>query len=153
MSGDKISLLLSAALVRHRVKVKFVAVGAWNTVAGYLFFVLFDAISSGIFATRYAGYMAAMVLANIVSVINAYIFHRYVTFRSLKKGREMIGEFVKFCTTYVAVFLLNLLLLPFFVEVGHLTPRIAAALVIPLCTVISYVGHSRFSFRAKRNDG
>lgn len=152
MSGGKISTALSAAFVRHHVKVKFLAVGAWNTVAGYLFFVLFDTAFARVFATRYVGYMAAMVMANIVSVINAYIFHRYVTFRSLKKGREIMTEFIKFCATYVVVFVLNLFLLPFFIEMGHLSPKAAAALVIPLCTVISYIGHSRFSFREKRNN-
>jgi putative flippase GtrA len=153
MNGDKISAVLSAAFVKHHVKVKFVVVGAWNTVAGYLFFVLFDIVFSRIFVVKYLSYMAAMIVANIVSVINAYIFHRHVTFKSLKKGREIITEFVKFCTTYAAVFVLNLLLLPSFVEVGHLTPKVAAALVIPLCTAISYIGHSRFSFKATRNDG
>jgi len=97
--------------------------------------------------------MGAMVMANVVSVINAYIFHRYITFRSPKKGREIITEFIKFCTTYVVVFVLNLLLLPSFVEIGRLSPKVAAALVIPLCTVISYIGHSRFSFGEKRNNG
>jgi len=124
VSGGKISAALSAAFVRHRVKVKFLAVGAWNTVAGYLFFVLFDTAFARVFATKYVGYMAAMVMANIVSVINAYIFHRYVTFRSLEKGKGDNNGVHQFCATYVVVFILNLFLLPFFVEMGHLSPKL-----------------------------
>jgi putative flippase GtrA len=32
------------------------------------------------------------------------------------------------------------------VELFHLDPKISAALIIPVTTIISYIGHSRFSF-------
>jgi putative flippase GtrA len=40
-----------------------------------------------------------------------------------------------------------LILLPLSVEVLGIEPRISAALLIPVTTIISYIGHSRFSFR------
>jgi putative flippase GtrA len=129
------------------VKVKFVLVGIWNTIFGYLVFCLLDTLFSYLFLKRYIAYMSAMVLGQILAVVNAYIFHKYITFKSRAKGKEIIQEFIRFNATYVVIFCLSLVLLPFFVEVFHITPKIAAAMVILICTIISYLGHSIFSFK------
>lgn len=88
-----------------------------------------------------------MVLAQILAVINAYIYHKYITFKSEAKGKAIIAEFFRFSTVYVVTFCLNLVLLPTFVEIGHIHPKIAAAITILICAVVSYLAHSRFSFR------
>lgn len=142
----------STSLDQHLTKIRFLIVGAWNTLVGWLLFVLFEMICSRVFNTRYVSYMTAMVLANVFSILNAYMCHRYFTFKSEKRGREMVAEFIKFCTTNAAVFVANIVLLPFFVELVGLPPRIAAGFVISLCTVISYLGHSRFSFKRKHDN-
>jgi putative flippase GtrA len=91
--------------------------------------------------------MSAAVLANILAILNAYIFHKFVTFRSPLRGLAIIPEFVRFFSMYLFSFFLGLVLLPVFVELFHLDPKIAGALLIPITTIISYLGHSRFSFR------
>ena len=131
----------------HRVKAKFVLVGIWNTIFGYGVFCLFDTLFAWLLSTRSAVYMSAMVLAQILAVLNAYIGHKYITFKSKAKGKAIITEFFRFSATYIVTFCLSLVLLPAFVEIGHIHPKIAAAIIILICTVISYVGHSRFSFR------
>lgn len=131
----------------HHTKLIFLLVGIWNTIFGYLAFVVLDAILADLFSKRYAAYMSAAILSNILSIVNAYVFHKYFTFKSTIKGLRIIGEFFKFSTTYIFTFILGLLLLPVFVEVLHVMPKIAAALIIGLCTGISYVGHMNFSFR------
>jgi putative flippase GtrA len=73
----------------------------------------------------------------------------YVTFKSKAKGKGIIREFLRFCLTYVVIFCLSLILLPIFAEAVKIQPQISAAIVILICTVISYVGHSRFSFKTK----
>ena len=137
----------AALKTKHQVKVKFVLVGIWNTIFGYSIFCLFDTLFTWLFSTRSAAYMCAMVLAQILAVINAYIFHKYITFKSEAKGKAIIAEFSRFSTTYVVTFCLSLVLLPALVEIGHVPPKIAAAIIILICTVISYLGHSRFSFK------
>ena len=127
-------------------------VGIWNTVFGYLVFIGFDLLFAPLFSQRYVAYMSAAVLSNILAIINAYIFHKYITFKSKIKGIGVLFEFLKFSTTYLVTFCLSLLILPLFVEILNVTPKIAGALVIFCCTVISYVGHSKFSFRGK-NEG
>lgn len=137
---------LANLLAKHHVKLKFVLVGAWNTLFGYLVFLALDTLFARAFSRRYAAYMTAMVLSNLLAITNAYIFHKYVTFKSAVRGRAVIAEFVRFFTTYVFTFCMSLVLLPIFVEILDIGPKIAAALVIFVCTVVSWVGHSRFSF-------
>ena len=129
------------------MKVKFALVGIWNTIFGYLVFFILDTFFEDIFTKRYFSYMSSMVLGQIIATINAFIFHKYVTFKSEIKGKGIVIEFFRFCLTYVVTFSLSLLLLPIFVEIVQFHPRIAAAIVMLICTIISYVGHSRFSFR------
>jgi putative flippase GtrA len=133
----------------HEVKIKFLMVGLWNTVFGYAVFVGLDFLFTLLFRTRYAAYMLAAVLSNILAIMNAYIFHKFVTFRSRLRGVATVREFMRFFSMYLFGFFLGLVLLPGFVELFHLDPKISAALIIPITTIISYIGHSRFSFRTK----
>lgn len=133
--------------LKHQIKWRFFLVGIWNTIFGYLVFVGLDYLFNLIFTPRYVAYMSAAVLANILAIINAYIFHKFVTFQSPLRGLAIIPEFVRFFSMYLFSFFLGLVLLPVFVELFHLDPKIAGALLIPVTIIISYLGHSRFSFR------
>lgn len=95
--------------------------------------------------------MAAALLGNILAILNAFIFHKYVTFKSQVHGKEIIIEFARFFSTYLFTMILGLILLPFFVEVIRIDPKIAGALLIPITVVFSYFGHSRFSFKRREN--
>jgi len=132
---------------KHQVKVRFVLVGIWNSIFGYGIFCLFDTLFAWLLSSRSAAYMCAMVMAQFLGVINAYISHKYITFKSEVKGKAIIFEFLRFSTAYVTTFSLSLILLPTLVEIGHIHPKIAAAIIILICTGISYFAHSMFSFR------
>lgn len=133
--------------MKHNRKAKFGLVGFLNTLIGYGAFASLETLFSLIFPARYIAYMAAIVLANVIAILNAYIFHRYVTFKSRTKGKAFVSEFCRFCATYLFAFLLNLFVLPFFVEILNIRPKLAGALAIPVCIIVSYIGHSRFSFK------
>jgi putative flippase GtrA len=133
--------------LNHQKKVRFVLVGAWNTIFGYLVFVACDYLFERFFSPRYVAYMSAAVLSNILAIINAYIFHKHITFQSTVRGKGILIEFARFFSTYLFSMILGLILLPISVEALGIEPRISAALLIPVSTVISYIGHSRFSFR------
>ena len=66
----------------------------------------------------------------------------------MEAGWGVLREYFRFTGTYLFTFILGLILLPVFVEVLGMTPQIAAAVIILICTVFSYLGHSRFSFRS-----
>ena len=95
--------------------------------------------------------MTAAVLSNIIATISAFLFHKHITFKSTVRGTGVIIEFIKFYSTYTVTNILGLVLLPVFVEVFKIDPKIAGALLIPVVAIVSYFGHSRFSF-AKKSD-
>jgi putative flippase GtrA len=139
-------------MAKHNLKIRFIIVGIWNTIFGYLVYISLDSLFSWLFSKRYVAYMSALVFANIIAIINAYIFHKYMTFKSRIKGIGIIYEFLKFSLTYLVTFCLSLFLLPFFVEIMGIQPKIAGACVILCCTIISYLGHTRISFYKKPDD-
>ncbi|MEI7636465.1 MAG: GtrA family protein [Syntrophus sp. (in: bacteria)] len=133
--------------LNHQKKVRFILVGVWNTIFGYLVFVAFDYLFERLFSPRYIAYMSAAILSNILAIINAYIFHKNITFQSTVRGKGILIEFTRFFSTYLFSIILGLILLPVSVEVLGIEPKISAALLIPVTAIISYIGHSRFSFR------
>ena len=133
--------------LNHQKKLRFVLVGVWNTIFGYLVFVACDYFFERFFSPRYIAYMSAAVLSHILAIINAYIFHKHITFQSPVRGKGILIEFARFFSTYIFSAMLALILLPVSVEVLAIEPKISAALLIPVTTLISYIGHSRFSFR------
>jgi len=128
-------------------RIRFFAVGVWNSIFGYIAFICLNTLFADLFVRRYAAYMLAQILANILAIINAFISHKFITFRSNVRGLAVLYEFVRFSAAYLFSFLLSILLLPLTVEILHLSVPIAGALVLLACTVISYLMHSRFSFR------
>jgi putative flippase GtrA len=136
-------------IAKHGTKVRFIIVGTWNTVFGYLVFVGLDSLFAPLFGKRYMAYLAASLLSNIVAITNAYICHKYLTFKSEVRGKSILFEFARFLSTYIFTIILGLALLPVLVELLYFDPKIAAALIILATTLVSYFGHSRFSFNVK----
>jgi putative flippase GtrA len=139
--------ILDHVWLNHETKVRFILVGIWNTIFSYLVFVALDYLFNLFLSPRYVAYMSAAVLSSVLAIINAYIFHKHITFQSMVRGKGILIEFARFFSTYLFSTILGLILLPVSVEVLGIEPRIAAALLIPITTIISYIGHSRFSFR------
>lgn len=114
---------------------------------GYIAFVSSVWMFSRIFNVYQIAYMTALVFANIIAILNAFLFHKYFTFRSKVRGLRVLSELVKFSSMYLFTFFLSAFLLPVFIEVFRLPAEVAGALLLPVCMVVSYLGHSRFSFR------
>jgi putative flippase GtrA len=138
-------------LLNHQIKIRFLFIGIWNTIFGYLTYISLDYLLSFVFQKRYLAYMTAAVLSNSIATISAFFFHKHITFKSTVRGKGVIVEFFKFYSTYTVTNILGLALLPVFVEVLKIDPKIAGALLIPVVAIISYFGHSRFSFVKKIN--
>ena len=134
---------------KHKTKFKFLLVGGWNTVFGFVIFVLLYKIFKSIFEIDYFAYTSAQIFGTVLAIINAYICHKYFTFRSDTKGKKMIMEFFRFSTTYVVVFLLGLGLMPLFVEVFKINPIVSSIILNVIVIFSSYIAHSRFSFKKK----
>ena len=143
------NISLNKIIGKNKIKIRFILVGTWNTIFGYLVFFVLETIFSLFLYPRYLAYMSALILAQIIAIINAFIFHKYFTFKSNTKGAELLKEFFRFTTTYIFTFILSLILLPILVEIFNILPKIAGAIVTLIMTIVSYLGHSRFSFKIK----
>lgn len=133
----------------HQVKIRFFFIGVWNTVFSYLVYITLDSLFTYVFTKRYMAYMTAAVIANVIGTTSAFLFHKYITFKSPVRGKGVIIEYIKFYSTYTVTTLLSFALLPFFVEVLKIDPKLSGALLIPVIAVFSYFGHSRFTFKNK----
>jgi putative flippase GtrA len=142
-----LKILLAHLFRNHETKWRFLTVGAWNAIFAYLVFVGLDIVFAFLFSKRYLAYMLAQLLSSILGIVNAFIFHKYITFKSRVRGKGILVEFVRFFSTCLFSIIIGLLLLPFFVEIIGLDPKISRAILIPIIAIINYFGHSRFSFK------
>lgn len=138
MSGPDGPLL---RLIKDR-RIAFVIVGVINTVVGFAWFALFD-LSVG----RLWGYMATLLFAHVASVLCAFVLYRRFVFRV--RGHVWV-DLARFESVYLVALGINALLLPLLVELGGLQPIVAQAVIVFVTTLVSYIGHSRFSFRRKK---
>ena len=132
------------ALIRRLLsdqRVRFLLVGGVNTVVGYsLFALLYFAFG------RVIGYLGALYISYAIATVLAFVLHRRFTFRATDSGNVMI-DFLRFVVVYVVSLAINTAALPVLVELAHLNPILAQAIVVVATTFLSYFGHKLFSFR------
>lgn len=127
-------------LVRDQ-RVAFVIVGVINTGVGMAWFVLFQ-LTIG----THIGYMASLVVAHVASVLCAFVLYRRFVFRVRE---HVLLDLARFEVVNLTALGINLVTLPFCVEVLKISPIPAQLLVTSVTMVVSYVGHRGFSFRRR----
>ncbi|MDR2365455.1 MAG: GtrA family protein, partial [Zoogloeaceae bacterium] len=118
--------------------VRFLAIGAWNTIFGYFMFV----VLYGCFGTR-SNYLGIAVANHFIAVLNAFIFHRYVVFRS---KNNIVREFLRFNISYVITLVFGLVLIFILVENMDIHPILGQGITTPACVALTYFAHKYFSF-------
>lgn len=134
------------SLIKSKTEIRFLLVGSWNTLFGYLVFLLFLFLLEKIFNNERQIYSLSLAFSHLISVINSFIFHKVVTFVSKQKGLEIVYEFRRFFNSYIITFLLNLSLISIQVELLSLNPRIAGAISLPIVTVVTFFLLSKYAF-------
>ncbi|MBK5237540.1 MAG: GtrA family protein [Actinomycetales bacterium] len=120
-------------------RVRFLAVGGFNTAFGFTMFVVFQASVGHV-----VGYVGSLYLAHIVASCVAFILYRRVVFDV--RGAIFL-DFVRFQGVYVVPLLANTLALPLLVSLWGWNVYAAQGIMVVFLTVISYLGHKFFSFR------
>jgi putative flippase GtrA len=133
------SLSRSTIYFNHKEKIRYLLVGAWNTLFGYGAFVV-------IYWLLPLHYMILVILTNIIAITNAYICYKLLVF---KTQGNYLKEYLRFYVVYGGSMVLGLVLLPLFVEILRLHPVVAQTIIIPIGIIISYLGHRQFSFRRR----
>ena len=134
------------SLIKSKTEIRFLLVGTWNTLFGYLVFLLFLFLLEKIFNNERQIYTLSISFSHLISVINSFIFHKVVTFVSKQKGLELVYEFRRFFNSYIITFLLNLSFISIQVELLSLNPRIAGAISLPIVTVVTFFLLSKYAF-------
>ena len=125
-------------IYRHEEKLRYLIVGGWNTIFGYLLFIALY----GLFGDS-INYVAILVVSYVISITNAYLCYKFLVFRT--KG-NYLREYLRFYLVYGLAFLINLALLPLLVEVLKMNPVVSQGAIVFFTVVISYVAHKNFSF-------
>jgi putative flippase GtrA len=118
--------------------VRFGIVGLLNTAFGYGVFILLQLTLGTV-----AHYLVVLAVANVVAILQAYVFQRRLVFRF--QGGWWAG-LLRFSLVYVGAFAVNLVLLPVFHELLRIPVIPAQGIVTVLQAFGTYVAHSRFTF-------
>ena len=127
-----------ALIKRHEQLIRFLIAGGWNTVFGLsafagLYLLLEDTVH----------YLVVAVAANILAITNAFFVYRYLVFFSTG---SLWKEYIKMYAVYAVSFAINLVVLAILVEVIDLHPIAAQFAIVLVTVIVSYFGHSRFTF-------
>ena len=146
---------LFAKLKKLDRRIKFILVGAMNTVIGFLAEILVYVAFGISFTDKTAASAGVIVLATIanytIGSIHSYLWNKFFTFES--KSRSA-GEFFRFLLVTVVQMGISFGLKYLLVHPLGMNTYLAAALTLVVTTALSYVGHSLFSFRTKKtSDG
>lgn len=137
-------------------RIAFLIIGTANTLIGFLWFALFDALFHGIrwhatfgSYTLRLDYLLTLLCAHVLSVLCAFVLYRRFVFRV--RGHLWI-DLGRFEMVYLVSLGVNAVLLTVLAGVLHMQPLLAQAIIVLVTTMISFFGHRDFSFRRQREE-
>jgi 4-amino-4-deoxy-L-arabinose transferase-like glycosyltransferase/putative flippase GtrA len=151
LATDKVKRLFR----KHEDKLRFLAVGAFNTVLGYglfalLLFLLDDPLrslsSSKVPSLAFAGahyYLVVQWLNWALCVPPNTLAMKYFAFRSKGSALRQVGRAY---LVYLPVQILSFALLLVAVRVLHLSPLLGQLVAIAGALVATYLGHKKYTF-------
>lgn len=132
---------------------RYLLVGAWNTLFGYATYALLTALLTP--HLRY-GYMLASALSSLLNITVAFFGYKFFVFKT--RG-SFLKEWLRCLLVYGSSLVPGLVALPFLVQVlrtwFHMqrgAPYAAGAVVMFFTVIYSFIGHKKFSFRASKQD-
>src|SRR5580692_4370723 len=127
--------------------IRYLIVGACNTVFGYGCFALFTLLLTPLLAY---GYVAASLLANVFSITFAFLGYKWFVFKT--KG-NYLKEWIRCVGVYAGSVVFSAAALPIVVGIirrqtnyNRSAPYIAGALVLVFSVIFSFFGHRHISF-------
>jgi putative flippase GtrA len=122
-------------------KFRYLAVGGLNTVVGYAIGVAaYELLADSVHI------IGIGIFANIVTISFSFLTYKILVFRT--QG-QWLQEYLKAYVVYGGVAIIGIFLLWLFVNLMGFSIWVAQGLVIVLTVAASYIGHARFTFRAK----
>lgn len=128
-----------ASMLHGDERVRFLAVGAWNTLFGYLAFVVAYLLLEGKWPTTFI-----LLLAYVVAMLQSFLTQKSLVFRS--KG-AVAPQLLRFSVTNSVIFAINALLLPPATNISGMNPMVIQAVFVVISTIATFFLHKHFSFK------
>jgi len=119
-------------------KIRYLCVGTFNTVFGYL-----TSVYLYILTVDKIGVIGVAIVSNIISITLSFITYKIFVFRT--KGNWII-EYVKAYIVYGFGSVLGIIIVVLMVNGLKFQFWIAQGIAILMVTVLSYISHSKFTF-------
>jgi len=126
-------------------KIRYLIAGAWNTIFGYV-----SGLSIYYAVGDHVHVVFVALIANVLAITMAFLTYKIFVFRS--KGNWLV-EYFRAYVVYGATAVLGIGLLWILVDGANVPFWLAQGLAIFITVVVSYIGHSRFTFRRQENSG
>jgi len=130
---------------------RYLLVGGFNTCFGYALFALLNWCFTGLGSYSY---LYAAVLGNLIAITIAFLGYKWFVFHT--RG-NYLAEWIRCLGVYGGSILIGLAGLPILVTIlrhqlhrPELAPYIAAAIMMPVTVLFSFLGQKNISFRQKR---
>ena len=130
--------------------VRFLIVGAWNTLFAYALFALLTYLLTPLISLPYLAAMTASALGTVVCITVSFVCHKLFVFRTRGNFlKEYLRAFVVYGGTSVAGFVLLPILMTVlncFVTPLTAVPYLAGGILMAGTVVVSFFGHKRYTF-------
>lgn len=120
---------------------RYLIIGAYNTVFGYLSFVIIF-----LFSGDFLHYSIITVLNHFIALSNSFVTQRHFVFRSRNCWKN---DFLRFQLAYVGLLPVGLALLWFFHDLIGLEIFLAQAVALIFMVVVSFLANRLFTFRQR----
>jgi len=119
-------------------KIRFFLVGGINTLATYILFALLLYVN--------IHYLLANIVVYITGILFGYIGNKIFTFKTKEKSKR---EFFRYSLVSIICFLISNFNLYCLIDLLKINKYFSVATSTIIIVIISWIGHSRFSFRIK----
>ena len=123
----------------HNEVVRYLVAGGYNTAFGFLAFAGLYLLLEDVLH-----YLGVAVISHVIAITNSFFVYRYFVFKSTG---NILHEYLKIYVVYGVSFLLSIAMLALLVEFLDMHPIAAQFFVILVTVAVSYLGHSRFTFK------
>ncbi len=120
--------------------IRFVIVGAWNTIFAYISLAFFYYLLSD-----KMHYLVIMAFTSVLNITNAYICHKFFVFKT--KG-NYIKEYLRYYVIYSVPMAIGFISFPFCIEILKMNFYVTQAILTLITLIISWFGHKNVSFRS-----
>ena len=123
------------------VKYRYIAFGIWNWLFGVLVFLILS-----VFFKSTLHYNLLVLISYLVSSTQAHFIQRKFVWKS---NNPYPSELIRFISSYIGMFISNILLLTLIVNITNFSPTVLQLIISPILVIFMYIVNKTFVFRIR----